>query len=78
VSAAFGQLDRAARLGGAAEALRGALGVPPPPEQGHDWAVQAMRVALGEEAFAVAWAAGRAMPTEEAVALALNMDVREE
>jgi hypothetical protein len=39
---------------------------------GHDRAVRAMRDALGEESFATAWAAGRALPLEEAVTLALE------
>jgi hypothetical protein len=34
-------------------------------------AVQGMQTALGEEAFAVTWAEGRALALEEAVALAL-------
>ena len=37
-----------------------------------DQAAQALRATLGEEAFAAAWAEGRAMPLEEAVALALD------
>jgi hypothetical protein len=32
----------------------------------------AVRTALGEEAFAAAWAAGRAMSLEDAIALALD------
>jgi hypothetical protein len=69
-----GQSPRAARLGGAAEVLREALGTPLPPEQraGHDRAVQAAHAALSEEAFAAAWAEGRALPLEEAVHLALE------
>jgi non-specific serine/threonine protein kinase len=74
VAAARGQPDQAARLGGAAEALRDTLGLPLAPEQraGHNQAVQAVRDALGEEAFAAAWAAGRTLPLEEAIALALE------
>jgi non-specific serine/threonine protein kinase len=74
VAAASGQSRRAARLCGAAEALREVLGVPLSPAQrtGHDQAVQAMRATLGEEAFAAAWAAGRALSLEQAVALALE------
>jgi tetratricopeptide (TPR) repeat protein len=71
VAAACGQLQRAARLGGAAEALREVLGVPLAREWrvSHERAVQAMQAALGTEAFAAAWAGGRALPLEEAVAL---------
>jgi non-specific serine/threonine protein kinase len=67
-----GQPHRAARVGGAAEALRQALGVDvlPDREAGHEQAVQAMRAALGEEVFAATWAEGRALPVEELVALA--------
>ena len=73
VAAARGQPHRAAQIGGAAEVLLGALGVPLIPEQqtGHDQAVQAMQAALGDEALAAAWASGRALSLEEAVALAL-------
>ena len=38
----------------------------------HDQALQAMRVALGEEAFAAALAEGRAMSHEQATSLALS------
>jgi hypothetical protein len=34
--------------------------------------VSAVRAALGEEAFAAAWAAGRVMSLEQTVALALE------
>jgi hypothetical protein len=37
-----------------------------------DRAVEAMRVALGEQALAAAWAAGQAMTPEEAIATALE------
>jgi non-specific serine/threonine protein kinase len=64
----------AARVGGAAEALREALGAALHPllHSGHEQAVGAMRAALGEAAFAAAWAEGRALPLDEAVALALE------
>jgi hypothetical protein len=67
------QPERAARVGGAAEALREVLGIPLRPElqAAHPAAVQAMRAVLGEAAFAAAWAEGRMLPLEEAVALAL-------
>jgi hypothetical protein len=71
---AQGQPEWAARLGGAAEALRKTLSVPLSLERraGHDQAVAAMRAALDEEAFAAAWAAGRSMPLEAAIAYALE------
>jgi tetratricopeptide (TPR) repeat protein len=74
VAVARGRPQQAARLGGGAEALLETLSVPLPPEQQavHDRAVQAMRAALGEDAFAAAWAEGRALPLEEVIALALE------
>ena len=38
----------------------------------HDRDVAAVRAALGEAAFAAAWAEGRAMTMEQAIAEALN------
>jgi hypothetical protein len=74
LAVARGQPERAARLAGAAEAVREALGVPLLLEQraGHTQAVQAARSALGEEALATAWTTGRALALEEAIALALE------
>jgi hypothetical protein len=72
VAGAEGDAERAARLFGAAEALREALGAPlPPVERAHyDRSIATVRAALGEKAFAAAWTAGRAMPLEAAVARA--------
>ena len=60
----------AARLWGAAEALREAMGVPIPPvyRAGFERSVAATRLLLGEKAFAAAWAEGRAMTPEQALA----------
>jgi tetratricopeptide (TPR) repeat protein len=74
VDAAQGQITRAARLFGAAEVLREAIGAP---LYAHDRAIRdralaSVRAALGEEAFATARMEGRAMPLEEAIALALG------
>jgi predicted ATPase/class 3 adenylate cyclase len=71
--AAPGQPSAAARLYGAAEALREAIGVPPRAdyEASMRAAVTAVGAALGEEAFADAWAAGRAMSPEAASASAV-------
>jgi len=66
--------DRAARLAAAAQALRQAAGAPRPPhrQEAFDRQLAALRERLGEEAFAVAWAQGEAMPLEQAVAHALE------
>jgi hypothetical protein len=71
---AQGQGERAAQLFGAAEALREAIGAPLPSidRADYDRSVAAARVVLGEEAFLAAWAAGRAMTMEQAVAYALE------
>ncbi len=73
VAAALGHLARAARLFGAAEAVRDALGAPQGPvdRQDHDRTVAGVRAALGADALATAWVAGRALPLEQAVAEAL-------
>jgi hypothetical protein len=77
MAAAGGQARRAARLGGAAQALRDALCVPllPAARADHDRAVRTMREALGEETFVVAWDAGRGMPLDETVALTWEDDI---
>ena len=68
VAALAGQGERAARLCGAAEALRETIGAPVPRYRGqHERAMELARDALGEQAFAAAWAAGRALPLADAV-----------
>jgi tetratricopeptide (TPR) repeat protein len=73
-SAAEGDARGSARLFGAAEALREELGtpVPPPDRAEYERAVAAARAALGDEAFAAAWAEGRAMSWQQAIAYALG------
>ncbi|MGQ0605164.1 MAG: protein kinase domain-containing protein [Anaerolineales bacterium] len=68
-----GQPLHAARLFCAAEALRAAIGAPIPPVESeeHERAVAAVRAALGEGAFATAWAEGRAMMIDQAIQFAL-------
>ena len=62
VAALAGQAERAARLCGAAEALRETIGAPVPRHRGqYERAIAAARATLGEQAFAAAWAAGRAL-----------------
>ena len=78
VEGAQGSAERAARLLGAAEALREAIDAP---------IIQALRAiylrtldsvrsALTKEAFAASWAAGKAMPLEEAIDYALALATR--
>jgi predicted ATPase/transcriptional regulator with XRE-family HTH domain len=66
--------ERAARLWGAAERLRQAIGCRPPPaaRATYERAMAAARAQLGEEAFATAWAEGRAMTLEQAIAEAMD------
>jgi predicted ATPase len=61
-----GQLRQAARLFGAASALRGTIGHPVPPADrpAYDRDVEAVRMALGQEAFVAAWEEGEATPLE--------------
>jgi hypothetical protein len=58
---------------GALDVLFARLSFPLGPRQraSHDKYVAAVRAALGEEPFAAAWAAGRALTQEEAVTEAL-------
>jgi len=73
IAHAWGQPERAARLLGAAARLRDAIGAS---QRSDVWphyeaTVAAVRRALGEAAFAAAWAEGRALSLEQAVAAAL-------
>jgi predicted ATPase/class 3 adenylate cyclase len=73
-AAVMGRFERAARLWGAEEALREAAALPiwPDVQPIYDRAVAAARAQCGEAVFAAAWAAGRAMPLEQAIAYALE------
>jgi len=66
--------EEAARLLGAAEALRESLGVAlaPAEQTTHDETVEAVRASLDEERFSAAWLQGREMPLDDAVAYALE------
>ena len=70
VVAAGHKLAWAAQLWGAADALRDALGIPIPPVEltEYERSLSATRVHLGERAFAAAWAQGRAMTPQQALA----------
>jgi len=74
VAAAQGRGERAARLWGAAEALRDAIGnfLPPSGRINYDGDVAEVHAQLGEAAFQEAWREGRATPLEEAVRYALE------
>jgi hypothetical protein len=69
-----GRMERAARLLGAAEAIRDALGAPLPPVRRAEYeqCVAEARAALGEEALAAAWAQGKALSVDQAIADALD------
>jgi predicted ATPase len=74
VVVAAGQGEQAARLLGTATALREAIGAPRPSVERtlNEQAVATARQALGEAAWAAAFAAGRAMTLEDAIAEALG------
>ncbi|PYO39393.1 MAG: XRE family transcriptional regulator, partial [Gemmatimonadetes bacterium] len=73
LASAQGQPIRAARLCGSAQALIESIGLTPAPADRYQYErnVAAVRASLGEAAFAAAWAEGRAMPLEQAIASAL-------
>jgi hypothetical protein len=65
-------------LYGAAEAVRAAISAPLEPLAAGDRAtfqqsIAALRLGLGEQAFAEAWGAGRQLTVEQAVALATEV-----
>jgi hypothetical protein len=68
-----GTAERAVRLFGAAAAVRAPEGYPCLEPALAEAAANRARLALGEEAFAAAWAAGRALSLAEAVAEALAL-----
>jgi hypothetical protein len=75
VAIAREQAPCAVRLLGAASRLRETMGAPLAPAAltGHEQALGRARVALGEAAFAAAWAEGRAQSRDEAIAEALSL-----
>jgi predicted ATPase/DNA-binding SARP family transcriptional activator len=72
VAASADKAERAARLLGGADAVFEAIGADLDPAERdlHERTVADLRVRLGEETFAAAWAEGRAMSLGEAVAYA--------
>jgi hypothetical protein len=69
VAAAQGKPEEAVRYFGTAAAQRDTIGAPllPTERTTHDRDVAAARTALGESRFVAAWAAGQAMPLEQAI-----------
>ena len=67
--------ESGARLFGASERLRAELGAPIPPSEltRYQTGLDMTRSALGVEAFERAWAAGRALPLDDAIAEALRV-----
>jgi len=76
IAAGTGRPADAARLLGAASALRSGHGMPLPPSEQADneRTVALARRALGDEAFVSAWARGQALSLEQAVAEARRTD----
>jgi predicted ATPase/DNA-binding CsgD family transcriptional regulator len=76
LAAARGEAERAMRLSGTASATREAAGIPlmTPWRPRVESALSRARLALGESLAAAAWAVGRAMPLEVAIAQALAPD----
>jgi predicted ATPase/DNA-binding SARP family transcriptional activator len=69
-----GQAVRAARLFGAVDALRAAVGIPLPPVVRPEYArdVAVVQAQMDAETWAAAWAAGRRMTLEQVIADALH------
>ncbi|MGD9891858.1 MAG: tetratricopeptide repeat protein [Dehalococcoidia bacterium] len=80
LAAELGRPERAAHLGGAAHALRENMGAPAAPMEQASIAStrKTARAALGDAAFLAAWDAGRTLPLEEAIALALDQAVEKQ
>ena len=76
VAAADGRSEVAARVGGAADALRASLGLPLTLDQqsSHDEMVRLARGAVGDAAFAAAWAVGAEQSVEKTIAAVLQLN----
>jgi predicted ATPase/DNA-binding CsgD family transcriptional regulator len=75
----LGRVADAAQLFGAVAAFRESSGTPLPPIEraAYEHEVAAVRAQMGEAAFAAAWAAGQAMPLEQASDAALHLPLEE-
>jgi non-specific serine/threonine protein kinase len=80
VACAQEQVEPAAHLFGAAEALRETIGAPMPPANRADYerSVGLARARLGEAALKTLWCEGRALSVEQAIAEALTIEVARE
>ncbi|MGN6813565.1 MAG: LuxR C-terminal-related transcriptional regulator, partial [Thermomicrobiales bacterium] len=79
VAARAGAPDRAARLFGAAERLRETTGPPAYASQAtYERSLAVARARLAQATWAAAWAAGRALTLDEAIALALTESRRDD
>jgi hypothetical protein len=78
VAGARGDVERAARLWGAAQALHETKGILRDLDflAEADARISAVRSGMGEEAWEAAWRSGRAMTLEEAVSYALEEEAR--
>ena len=74
VACGRGQPERAARLCGAAAALRDTSAATRAPSEraSYESTIAAARTALGDDAFTAIWTAGRATPPEQAIAEAVT------
>jgi hypothetical protein len=74
LAVAYGPAPEAARLFGAAQALRVGLGAERPMVEQPDYeqTLAAVRRALGDEQFEAAWRAGQALPLQQVVGHALG------
>lgn len=74
VASAQGQIARATRLWSSAAAIREAIGAPLPPldRPRQEASLAQLRAQLAEDTFAIAWAEGRALSLEQAIAYALE------
>lgn len=71
-----GDLTRAARLGGAATAIRETVGAPMQPNELPDWerTMVDLRASMDATALSLAWAEGQALDLDAAIAYALAID----
>jgi len=74
VAKALAQAPRAARLFGAAEALREKIGIPMNPQEHDEYEreVAGLHVQMDEGSFASSWAEGRNMTMEQAISYAID------